>query len=164
MTAKGFYRHLTGGGEAAHLIVNRELFCIQCRCCSLQHATLIWWITLILTYSLSSSMPCSHFLSPSFIRCPSSFPPFTLLITPSFFLPRFCSFFLINIFSYEGYETSLQDKWMKMNDEAKQVSLSLSFSLLFVFSFTWSWLCFLWCTFEANENAASGGRWVLSQD
>lgn len=42
--------------------------------------------------------------------------------------------------------------------QTRSLSLSVFPFLSFLLSFTWSWLCFLWCTFEANENAPLGGR------
>lgn len=99
MTAGGFSQHLTGGGEPSHLIDYRQDLCGQdCRC-GLQDAALIWWRTLsaslLLTFFFSFICPLFlslHFLSLSFIQCPSSSPPFTLLITPSSSLPRRCFF------------------------------------------------------------------------
>lgn len=108
MTAGGFNQRLTGGGEATRLIDCRQRLCIQGCCCrrGLQLTALIWWCLAF----FPPSVLCSSwflFFSLSFIQSPSSSPPFTLLITPSFYLPCCRSFSLINIFHYEGSEPSL---------------------------------------------------------
>lgn len=51
------------------------------------------------------------------------------------------------------------DEWWGKPD----LSPSVFFFLSSFLSFTCSWLCFLWCTFEANENAPLGGEMMCFQ-
>lgn len=97
MTAGIFNQHLTEGGEAARLIDDTRRLCTQHRCCGLHHAALIWCAALSVSYSPSPFIHLSSIQLASFpllsLLSSSAPPPFTLLITPSFYLPACHSFF-----------------------------------------------------------------------
>lgn len=92
MTARGFNQLLTGGGEAARLIesLHSGLLLWSATCRNLMKNIVYLLLTLFLHVLYSSCF--ISFLS--FIQCHSSFPLFTLLITPPFYLPCCRSFFL----------------------------------------------------------------------
>lgn len=167
MTAGGFNQRLTRGGEAACLIDYRQHLCIQGCCCGLQHAALIWWRTLSVSYLPSFFI---HLSSISLASYPFSlFHPVPLLLSSfhsanhSFLLSPLLPFFLSSSWTYsttrdlsQAFKTD--GRWWIVR-QTRSLSLSVFLFLSLFLSFTWSWLCFLWCTFEANENAPLGGRW-----
>ena len=167
MTAGGFNQRLTGGGEAAPLIDYRQRLCIQgcCCCCGLQHAALIWWRTLSVSYvpsffihlffiplgSPSFLFHAAPLLSSSFHSANHSFPP-----SPS--LPSFLSSSSTYSTMRDLSQALKTDGWWWMVRRTRALPLCLILSLFPPFLFTWSWLCFLWCAFEANENTPMGRR------